>query len=176
MGEEFFGLFIYCIPAVVTAAIAFFFFREYSKNERSHTSSLANQSIQKEVLVTKLQAYERLTLFLERISAYQLLTRIAPISPQTKAYKDLLIATIRQEYEHNIAQQIYVSEDCWHLLSAAKDNSLQIISSFKAEKDANAENLRPLLLEALSQSELSPKKALKFLKEEVSILLNKEHG
>ena len=172
MGEEFFRLFIYCIPAVVTAAIAFFFFREYSKNERSHTNFLANQSIQKEVLVTKLQAYERLTLFLERSSAQQLLTRVAPIAPQAAAYKDLLITTIKQEYEHNLAQQIYVSEPCWHLLSAAKDNSLQIISSFKVEKDGNAETLRPLLLAALSQSKLSPKKALKFLKEEVSILLN----
>ena len=172
MGEEFFGLFIYCIPAVVTAAIAFFFFREYSKHESRRTNSFANQAIQKEVLVAKLQAYERLTLFLERSSAQQLLTRVAPIAPQAAAYKDLLIATIKQEYEHNLAQQIYVSEPCWHLLSAAKDNSLQIISSFKAEKDANAKTLRPLLLAALSQSELSPKKALKFLKEEVSILLN----
>lgn len=172
MGEEFFGLFIYCIPAVVTAAIAFFFFREYSKHESRRTNSFANQAIQKEVLVAKLQAYERLTLFLERSSAQQLLTRVAPIAPLAAAYKDLLIATIKQEYEHNLAQQIYVSEPCWHLLFAAKDNSLQIISSFKAEKDANAETLRPLLLAALSQSELSPKKALKFLKEEVSILLN----
>ena len=176
MGEEFFGLFIYCIPAVVTAAIAFFFFRENSKHENRRTNSFAKQAIQKEFLVAKLQAYERLTLFLERSSAQQLLTRVAPIAPQAAAYKDLLIATIKQEYEHNLAQQIYVSEHCWHLLSAAKDNSLQIISSFKAEKDANAETLRPLLLAALSQSELSPKKALKFLKEEVSILLNQEHG
>ena len=172
MGEEFFVLFIYCIPAVVTAAIAFLFFREYSKHESRRTNSFANQAIQKEVLVVKLQAYERLTLFLERCSAQQLLTRVAPIASQAAAYKDLLIATIKQEYEHNLAQQIYVSEPCWHLLFAAKDNSLQIISSFKAEKDANAETLRPLLLAALSQSELSPKKDLKFLKEEVSILLN----
>ena len=172
MGEEFFKLFIYSIPAVVTTAIAFFFFKECSKNKSRHTNSFPNQSIQKEVLVAKLQAYERLTLFLERTSAHQLLTRVSPIAPQAVAYKDLLITTIKQEYEHNLAQQIYVSESCWHLLSAAKDNSLQIISSFKAEKDTNAETLRPLLLAALSQSELSPKKALKFLKEEVSILLN----
>lgn len=172
MGEEFFGLFIYCIPAVVTAAIAFLFFKEYYKQESRRTKSFANQAIQKEVLVAKLQVYERLTLFLERSSVQQLLTRVAPIAPQVAAYKDLLIATIKQEYEHNLAQQIYVSEHCWHLLSASKDNSLQIISSFKAEKDANAETLRPLILAALSQSELSPKKALKFLKEEVSIILN----
>ena len=172
MVEEFFGLFIYCIPVVVTAAIVLFLFREYSKQESRRINSFANQAIQKEVLVAKLQAYERLTLFLERSSAQQLLTRVAPIAPQADAYKDLLIATIKQEYEHNLAQQIYVSEPCWHLLSAAKDNSLQIISSFEAENDANVETLRPLLLAALSQSELSLKKALKFLKEEVSILLN----
>ena len=172
MDEEFFGLFIYCIPAVATAAIAFFFFREYFKQENRRRNSFANQAIQKEVLVAKLQAYERLTLFLERSSAQQLLTRVAPIAPQAAAYKNLLISTIKQEYEHNLAQQIYVSETCWHMLSAAKDNSLQIISSFEVEEDANAETLRPLLLAALSQSELSPKKALKFLKEEVSILLN----
>ena len=170
MDEKFFGLFIYSIPAVVTAAITFFF-RKYFKHESRCTNSFINQAIQKEVLVTKLQAYERLTLFLEWSSAQQFLTRVAHIGPQLVAYKNLLVATIKQEYEYNLAQQIYVSEPCWHLLSAAKDNSLQIISSFEVEKNANAETLRPLLL-ALSQSELSPKKALKFLKEEVSTLLN----
>ena len=68
MDEEFFELFIYCIPAVITAAIAFFLFREYSKHETRRTNSFANQAIQKEVLVAKLSPKKALKFLKEEVS------------------------------------------------------------------------------------------------------------
>ena len=107
MGDEILGLLIYCIPALVTGAIAFLFFREHTDNENNRRNFVLTQSLQKEVMPVRLQAYERLALFLERIAAHHLLKRVDPIVNETQAYKDLLISTIEQEYTHNLSQQIY---------------------------------------------------------------------
>lgn len=171
MGDEILGLLIYCIPALVTGAIAFLFFREHTDNENSRRNFVLTQSLQKEVMPVRLQAYERLALFLERIAAHHLLKRVDPIANETQAYKDLLISTIEQEYTHNLSQQIYVSDPCWRMISAAKNSCIQIILGCDDETVESAQALRPLLLTALSNCKVTPEMALVFLKEEVSIFL-----
>jgi len=112
-------------------------------------------------------------LFLERISAHHLLQRVSPIAPQPEAYKDLLIQTIEQEYEHNLSQQIYVSEPCWRMITAAKNSSIQQIRSFKVSVDIkSAQEMSVPLFEALSEAKVSPQMALTILREEVGLLLN----
>lgn len=173
MGEDFLGLLVYCIPALVTGAIAFLFFREHVTNENNRRNFLLHQMHKKEILPVRLQAFERLTLFLERISAHHLLQRVPPIAPQPEAYKDLLIQTIEQEYEHNLSQQIYVSEPCWRMITAAKNNSIQQIISFNVSDDIkSAQDMSAPLFESLSQAKVSPQMALALLKEEVGLLLN----
>ena len=172
MGEEFLGLLVYCIPALVTGAIAFLFFKEHTANENNRRNFLLHQMHKKESFPVRLQAFERLTLFLERISAQQLMRRVAPIAPQPEAYKDLLIQTIEQEYEHNLSQQIYVSETCWRMLTTAKNSSIQRIQNFEViESIKTAQDMRAPLFETLSQAKVSPDMALVFLKEEVGLLL-----
>lgn len=171
MGEQILGLIVYCIPALVTGVIAFLFFREHTDNENNRRNFILKESIQKESLPIRLQAYERLTLFLERISPQNLLKRVSPISQEVEDYKSLLIQTVEQEYEHNLSQQIYVSDPCWRIVSAAKNNTIQTIVSFK-NKDVNTANdIRPLLLDIYLNNEVTTEMALNFLNEEVSILL-----
>lgn len=171
MGEQVLGLMVYCIPALVTGVIAFLFFREHTDNENNRRNFILKESIQKESLPIRLQAYERLTLFLERISPQNLLKRVSPISQEVEDYKSLLIQTVEQEYEHNLSQQIYVSDPCWRIVSAAKNSTIQTIVSFK-NKDVNTANdIRPLLLDILLNNEVTAEMALNFLNEEVSILL-----
>ena len=104
MGEQILGLMVYCI-LLVTGVIAFLFLENIliMKNRRNF-----KRIIQKESLPIRLQAYERLTLFLERISPQNLLKRVSPISQEVEDYKSLIIQTVEQEYEHNLSQQIYV--------------------------------------------------------------------
>ena len=173
MGEDFLGLLVYCIPALVTGAIAFLFFREHVTNENNRRNFLLHQMHKKEIFPVRLQAFERLTLFLERMSAHHLLQRVPPIAPQPEAYKDLLIQTIEQEYEHNLAQQIYISESCWRMITAAKNNSIQQIRSFNVSDEIkSARDMSAPLFESLSQAKVSPQMALALLKEEVGLLLN----
>ncbi len=74
-----------------------------------------------------LQAYERMALFLERITPSNLLIRISPISSNKEDYETLLIQNIEQEFEHNLSQQIYVSDKCWSIINAAKNATIQLI-------------------------------------------------
>ena len=171
MGEQILGLMVYCIPALVTGVIAFLFFREHTDNENNRRNFILKESIQKESLPIRLQAYERLTLFLERISPQNLLKRVSPISQEVEDYKSLLIQTVEQEYEHNLSQQIYVSDPCWRIVSAAKNSTIQTIVSFKDKDVSTANDIRPLLLDILLNNEVTAEMALNFLNEEVSILL-----
>lgn len=171
MGEQILGLMVYCIPALVTGVIAFLFFREHTDNENNRRNFILKESIQKESLPIRLQAYERLTLFLERISPQNLLKRVSPISQEVEDYKSLLIQTVEQEYDHNLSQQIYVSDPCWRIVSAAKNSTIQTIVSFKNKDFSTANDIRPLLLDILLNNEVTAEMALNFLNEEVSILL-----
>ena len=171
MGDQILGLMVYCIPALVTGVIAFLFFREHTDNENNRRNFILKESIQKESLPIRLQAYERLTLFLERISPQNLLKRVSPISQEVEDYKSLLIQTVEQEYEHNLSQQIYVSDPCWRVVSAAKNSTIQTIVSFKNKDVSIANDIRPLLLDILLNNEVNAEMALNFLNEEVSILL-----
>ena len=147
------------------------FFREHTDNENNRRNFILKESIQKESLPIRLQAYERLTLFLERISPQNLLKRVSPISQEVEDYKSLLTQTVEQEYEHNLSQQIYVSDPCWRIVSAAKNSTIQTIVSFKNKDVSTANDIRPLLLDILLNNEVTAEMALNFLNEEVSILL-----
>ena len=171
MGDQISGLLIYCIPALVTGAIAFLFFREHTDNDNNRRNFILKESLQKESLTVRLQAYERLALFLERISPQNLLRRVLPISAKKEDYKSLLVSTIEQEFDHNLSQQIYVSDQCWRMLTTAKNSSIQIIMAFESNNIKDANEMPPLLLESLLNSKISAEKALNFLNEEVSILL-----
>lgn len=86
-------------------------------NDRENTDAL------------RLQACERLTLMLERINVPNLLLRLSPSESGTaKEYTATLLLNIRQEFEYNVTQQIYVSDQLWSIMLAARDNVSQLIA------------------------------------------------
>lgn len=93
---------------------------------------LASKNIE-HVLPLRLQAYERLILFLERISPNQLLIRTQPKSTQVADFLQLMLIEIREEYNHNIAQQLYVSHENWMKLTQAKDGIVALIQQAASE-------------------------------------------
>jgi hypothetical protein len=122
----------------------------------------------------RLQAYERIILFLERISLESLLVRInAPDMSATQLHTSLL-ATIRSEFEHNLSQQIYMTADAWEVVKNARSNMIRIINT-EAEKipaDAQSITLSRKLLETIMDLEKEPTRvAIEFVKAEVARLL-----
>lgn len=168
MEQQLLNLLMYTIPALVTGAIAFLFFREHMDNESSRRNFLIKRDLQKESFPLRLQAYERMSLFLERIKPQNLLTRISPTSSKKEDYENLLIATIEQEFEHNLTQQIYVSDQCWSIILAAKNATIQLIRKANMnEKTESADKLREAILTDLMDKSAPSNAALSFIKEEV---------
>ncbi|MFH4968255.1 hypothetical protein V8G61_08635 [Gaetbulibacter sp. M240] len=162
-------LFMYAIPAIITGIIAYYFFREHTKNEDGRRRFLLKKELQVNAMPLRLQAYERMALFLERITPSKLLIRVSPISSSKEDYEALLIHTIEQEFEHNLSQQIYVSDKCWNIVTASKNATIQLIrKAGLSEKADSANKLREIVLTEMMER-LAPSDAgLSFIKEEVS--------
>lgn len=161
----------YTLPTLIMAFVAYSFFELYTKNETAKRSYLLKKETKPDTLSLRLQAYERMTLFLERINPSQLLVRITPISEDKNDYQNFVIAQIEQEYEHNLTQQIYVSDECWSTITTAKNTTIQLLLlATKNEKINDAYELRELILNDLLKKESPSSLALAFLKNEVNQL------
>ena len=162
----------YTLPAIITGGVAYFLFNSYFKDQQNTRRWLVQKENQKLGLPLRLQAYERLTLFLERINPTKLLIRVAPLNDDKMAYQNLVIQHIEQEFEHNLAQQIYVSDECWLMILTAKNTVIQnlrktALNSEITSADRFRETILSNQLEVASTSTL----ALDFLKNEVTSFL-----
>jgi hypothetical protein len=161
-------LLAYTLPALITGIIAYYFFNAHLKNEEGRRRFLLQKELQKEALPLRLQAYERMVLFLERINPAKLLIRIAPFSDDKNAYENFLIQQIEQEFEHNLTQQIYLSEDCWTVITTAKNSIIQNIrKSTMSEKVDTSHKLREVILSDLLDKQPPSYIAVSYLKTEV---------
>src|SRR5690606_24898356 len=97
-------LFFYLLPALLVGAVAFYFFNLHTRNEEQRRRFLLQKENSKQAFPVRMQAYERMALFLERIAPGNLLVRINPYNEKKEDYSELLVRTIEQEFEHNLAQ------------------------------------------------------------------------
>ncbi|RZJ54480.1 MAG: hypothetical protein EOO45_30450, partial [Flavobacterium sp.] len=140
-------LLFYTLPALITGAVAYYFFKMHTENEEGRRRYLIHKEAQKNALPLRLQAYERLSLFLERISPAKLLIRITPQSSNKHDYEEYVIMQIEQEFEHNLTQQIYVSSECWNIITTAKNATIQMIRKANmSDKVDNAQKMREVIL------------------------------
>tara|TARA_R110002073_G_scaffold72537_1_gene177393 strand:+ start:390935 stop:391456 length:522 start_codon:yes stop_codon:yes gene_type:complete len=158
----------YVIPSLITGGVAYFFFMQHVKNEKERRIYLLRKEKQSLALPTRLQAYERMTLFLERISPSKLLIRVMPSGNDKVNYQKKLINAIETEFEHNLAQQVYLTSECWNVILAAKNTTMHMIRTATANTGvADAKGLQEFLLKELAAKEPPSTIALTFLKEEV---------
>jgi len=161
----------YTLPAIITGLVAYNLFNSYFKDQQNTRRWLLQKDSQKDILPLRLQAYERMTLFMERINPSQLLVRITPISDDKNEYANYVIAQVEQEFEHNLTQQIYITDECWSIITTAKNATIQIIRlAVKSEKVADANQLREVILSDLLEKTSPSSTALAFIKNEVGQL------
>ncbi|WAC02179.1 hypothetical protein N7U66_20830 [Lacinutrix neustonica] len=171
MEDQLLNLIMFAIPSLIVGAIAFLFFREHIQNEDNRRMFLIHKQLQKESLPQRFQAYERFTLFLERINPNKLLLRIAPVSSNKNDYETLLISSIEQEFEHNLSQQVYISDSCWSIINASKSATIQLIRKVgMSDKMDTAEKLREAILTEMMDKAAPSNAALSYIKKEISEL------
>lgn len=162
-------LFLFAIPSLITGLIAYYFFKEHTKNEDGRRRFLLQKDMQVNAMPLRLQAYERMAIFLERITPSKLLIRVVPSSSNKETYESLLIASIEQEFEHNLSQQIYISDECWNIITAAKNATIQLIRKASLlEKTDTANKLREVVLTEMMEKRAPSDAALSYIKQEVS--------
>lgn len=171
MQDLVFSLFQTLLPAFLVAVIAYYFLSSFMKNEERRRRFITVRESQAKTLPTRMAAYERLVLFLERIKPTNLVVRTKPGNMSKADYEQNLISAIEQEFEHNIAQQIYVSEECWNIIRAAKNTTIQNIRQVSmSAKVTTADALRQALLNDLMDRRAPSSTAISFLKIEVKDL------
>ena len=170
--EEILEIAQYTVPSLVTGVVAYYFFMNHTRSEERRLKLEALRETKKEVLPLKLQAYERMTLFLERMNLSNLLLRIHSVNNDKVAYSKSLINTIEQEFEHNLAQQIYISAKCWNIIVAAKNATIGIIKKHELNEEfKTAQDLKEGILKTMISQESPSSTALAFIKDEVRDLL-----
>jgi hypothetical protein len=161
----------YTLPAIITGTVAYYFFNLHTKNEEGRRRYLLNKEAQKNALPLRLQAYERMSLYMERINPSKLLIRITPLSENKNDYENYVIAQIEQEFEHNLTQQIYMSDECWTIIVTAKNATIQMIRKANmSDRVDSADKLREVILSDLMEKQSPSNAALAYIKNEVGQL------
>ncbi len=140
------------IAVVLAGALAYIFWIQRKQAKQGQLNVKPENPIATTTL--KLQAYERLTLLADRIALPNLISRTSQPGLSVREMQNLLIQTVRQEFDHNITQQIYVSPEAWDAIRNLKEQNLLIInqvSSFLPE-DATGQDLNKALLEMVMQN------------------------
>jgi hypothetical protein len=124
----------------------------------------------KTILPLRLQAYERMCLFLERISPHSLVLRINNPAFTVSQFQQQLLREIREEFSHNLSQQVYMSDASWGLIKNSMEEIIALInqSGSNLAPDARGVELAKMIFENLLQRTEDPtSKALKYVKNEI---------
>lgn len=167
-----FEILAYTLPSLITGGVAYYLFTAYFKDQQNTRRWLLQKDNRKDALPLRLQAYERMALFLERINPTKLLIRIKPLSSDKNDYENLVIAQIEQEFDHNLTQQIYLSDECWTIIITAKNATIQTIrKTAMSERVDSADKLREVILSDLMEKATPSSAALSYLKNELNQFL-----
>ena len=129
------------IPASVVLYAAYLLVRSFlAKEIELKKLEIRGRSIET-ILPLRLQAYERMTLFLERTSPQNLLVRLNAGPMPAKEFHQILLNEIRNEYNHNVSQQIFMSEALWEVIKNAKEDLTLTINDAASELGAEATSL-----------------------------------
>ena len=165
--EFFIDNILYIALTLTVFTLVFFFLR--NKKTKSTFQTLSKNDIE-----IKLRAYERLILFLERIEPMSMVNRLELHKSSKDELSSLLIKNIVLEYEYNISQQIYVSDELWRSLELIKNKMINSIASCTKDlsQTATTDDLIKSLLDQSKKNIIIINYAKKILKEEVRYLSN----
>lgn len=149
----------------------FLMLRSFQSQRLHEIRELARQQSVDQLLPNRLQAYERMVLLLERMNPNNLIPRLNNGTYTAKEFQQILIHEIRQEYQHNLAQQIYLSEEAWLYISTAVEDTVTLINEVAmqcSEEATSLELAKGIFESGANKQTLS--QAISFVKKEVHYL------
>ena len=148
----------YIVPALIVFFAVKYMNDTQLKKEALKERQNAGKSLMTHSLPLRFTAHERAILFLERISPENLLTRVSSLDKGTRQFQAELLQEIRSEYEHNLSQQLYISNISWQALINAKESLANTINTLAGEmgEDADGISLARAVIERYSEIEENP--------------------
>ena len=158
------------IPASVVLYAAYLMVKSFTQKEiEVRKLEVRSRSIET-ILPARLQAYERITLFLERISPQNLLLRLTDSAYSAREFQKILLDEIRNEYNHNVSQQVYMSEEVWSMVKNSKEDLTVMINEAASQMndDSKSIDLSKKIFEIVMEKKEDPiGHALSELKKEI---------
>ena len=146
------------------------YFMKYVDLQREKYESERKMEKEKAVLNATLQAFERMMLFLERINPANLVTRVMAPGLKAGMLQALIHNNIREEYEHNMSQQLYIPDQTWELIKTAKEEVVSMVNktASKVKQDADgSEFAKQMLMQGYSGKTDPVQKAILSLKKDL---------
>lgn len=162
------------VPAGLVIYAMVLMARNILSNELEKRRIESEQKNREIVLPMRLQAYERMSLFLERISPENIIPRINQNQMEAGALHQFLLKEIRDEYNHNLSQQVYLSPQLWNMIKIARQETVASINAAAQETPLEEKGtvLGRKIIDLYMQKDNNPiEDALLYLKEEVQMLL-----
>ncbi len=158
------------LVALVVFLTAYYAIKKFLENDQRKQLLELKHDARNAMNPLRIQAYERITLFLERIEPNQLILRLNSVDLSAEQFKSLLLTTIRAEWEHNLSQQIYLSSTLWEEVVQAKEETVKLInlSAGKLPEGASGVDLATKILEQVARKTPN-KQAIDMLKAEVNL-------
>lgn len=168
--QTLFEMLKYTIPLILVFGFIYFILNNYLKENyriKSLELKLANQNI---LTPIRLQSYERLVVYLERITPNNLILRTQKSGMTALHLHAELIKSIRTEFDHNISQQIYMSNASWELIKSTKEEMIKLVNASlnKVGEDAEGLELCKVILDITMNVEKLPTQiAIDYIKKEI---------
>lgn len=146
------------IPAAIVLYGMYLTIRSFTTKELEKAMLDHKMKSRDTVLPIRLQAYERMCLFLERISPNNLVVRLNDSAYNAKQFQQILLAEIRNEYNHNLSQQVYMSDEAWDAVKNAKEAVITVINQAGEElsEEAKGVALAKKVFEKMLEKEQDP--------------------
>ena len=169
--KEFLEILKYTLPSLIVFLAVYYVLRSILRTQEDQRKMEVVLENQRLITPVRLQAYERLVLFLERISPESLIMRLNRPGITVQQLHQEMLTTIRNEYEHNLSQQLYITPSAWEVIRNAQGQILKLVNTTFEEfkPDDAALNFSKRLFEKLVDIEKMPTQiAIDYLKNEVN--------
>lgn len=156
--ETFLEILKFTLPSLIALLGVYFVIDKIFKQEQKRRDFEMFKLMRDQVMPRRLQAYERMSLFLQRIQPESMLTRFSFDKMTAVQLQQLLLQAIRQEFEHNAGQQVYVSHKVWGLVLNSRESICQLVNmaAAKCQPEAQAMELAQNMLEMYVYSDETP--------------------
>ena len=161
------------LPALIVFLVTYFTLKKMLDEDFKRKRLEVFQQRSEQITPMKLQAYERLTIFLERIRIEGLILRNASPSINATEFKHRLLTVIQDEFNHNVSQQIYISDQAWSIIVQTKNNvaaSIEMAYNDLPEAAMGTELGKKILSEQAEKCDGYTSTAIHFLKKEIDLV------